>query len=89
MADAVGMARAVRMKGSVVKVVVIRGTGLIGLKLVDKLGEHGQETVPIAPNTHRMNTLTTGEGIAAVLEGGSGRGGTSPVDRGRPSSTTS
>jgi hypothetical protein len=37
------MARAVRMKGYVVTVVVIGGTGLIGSKLVAKLGEHGHE----------------------------------------------
>jgi len=50
-----------------VKVVVIGGTGLIGSKLVAKLGEHGHEAVPAAPNTG-VNTLT-GEGLAEVLEG--------------------
>jgi uncharacterized protein YbjT (DUF2867 family) len=50
-----------------VKVVVIGGTGLIGSKLVAKLGEHGHEAVPAAPNTG-VNTLT-GEGLAKVLEG--------------------
>jgi uncharacterized protein YbjT (DUF2867 family) len=49
------------------KVVVIGGTGLIGSKLVAKLGEHGHEAVPAAPNTG-VNTLT-GEGLADVLEG--------------------
>jgi uncharacterized protein YbjT (DUF2867 family) len=49
------------------KVVVIGGTGLIGSKLVAKLGEHGHEAVPAAPNTG-VNTLT-GEGLAEVLEG--------------------
>jgi NAD(P)-dependent dehydrogenase (short-subunit alcohol dehydrogenase family) len=49
-----------------VKVVVIGGTGLIGSKLVAKLGEHGHEAVPAAPNTG-VNTLT-GEGLAGVLE---------------------
>ena len=48
------------------KVVVIGGTGLIGSKLVGKLGEHGHEAVPAAPNTG-VNTLT-GEGLAEVLE---------------------
>jgi uncharacterized protein YbjT (DUF2867 family) len=49
-----------------VKVVVIGGTGLIGSKLVTKLGEHGHEAVPAAPNTC-VNTLT-GEGLAEALE---------------------
>jgi uncharacterized protein YbjT (DUF2867 family) len=49
-----------------VKVVVIGGTGLIGSKLVTKLGEHGHEAVPAAPNTG-VNTLT-GEGLAEALE---------------------
>jgi uncharacterized protein YbjT (DUF2867 family) len=50
-----------------VKVVVIGGTGLIGSKLVARLGEHGHEAVAAAPNTG-VNTLT-GEGLAEVLEG--------------------
>jgi uncharacterized protein YbjT (DUF2867 family) len=50
-----------------VKVVVIGGTGLIGSKLVARLGEHGHEAVPAAPNTG-VNTLT-GEGLADALEG--------------------
>jgi len=50
-----------------VKVVVIGGTGLIGSKLVAKLGEHGHEAVPAAPSTG-VNTLT-GEGLAEVLQG--------------------
>lgn len=49
------------------KVVVIGGTGLIGSKLVGKLGEHGHEAVAAAPNTG-VNTLT-GEGLAEVLDG--------------------
>ena len=49
------------------KVVVIGGTGLIGSKLVARLGEHGHEAVPASPNTG-VNTLT-GEGLADVLEG--------------------
>jgi uncharacterized protein YbjT (DUF2867 family) len=59
------------MKGYVVKAaskaVVIGGTGLIGSKLVARLGEHGHEAVPAAPNTG-VNTLT-GEGLAEVLDG--------------------
>jgi uncharacterized protein YbjT (DUF2867 family) len=50
-----------------VKFVVIGGTGLIGSKLVAKLGEHGHEAVPAAPSTG-VNTLT-GEGLAEVLDG--------------------
>jgi uncharacterized protein YbjT (DUF2867 family) len=49
------------------KIVVIGGTGLIGSKLVAKLGEHGHTAVPAAPNTG-VNTLT-GEGLAEVLDG--------------------
>ncbi|WP_214102590.1 SDR family oxidoreductase [Acrocarpospora catenulata] len=51
------------------KIVVVGGTGLIGSKLVAKLGEHGHEAVPAAPNTG-VNTLT-GEGLAEVLAGAS------------------
>jgi uncharacterized protein YbjT (DUF2867 family) len=50
-----------------VKVVVIGGTGLIGSKLVARLGEHGHEAVPAAPDTG-VNTLS-GEGLAEVLVG--------------------
>ena len=49
------------------KIVVIGGTGLIGSKLVARLGKHGHEAVPAAPNTG-VNTLT-GEGLAEVLDG--------------------
>ncbi|MDP4501387.1 SDR family oxidoreductase [Nonomuraea turcica] len=49
------------------KIVVIGGTGLIGSKLVTKLGEHGHEAVAASPNTG-VNTLT-GEGLAEVLAG--------------------
>jgi uncharacterized protein YbjT (DUF2867 family) len=58
------------MRGSVVQVVVIGGTGLIGSKLVAKLGEYGHEGVPAAPNTG-VNTLT-GEGLAEVLDEAAG-----------------
>lgn len=51
------------------KVVVIGGTGLIGSKIVSKLGERGYEVVPASPNSG-VNTLT-GEGLAEVLEGAS------------------
>jgi uncharacterized protein YbjT (DUF2867 family) len=51
------------------KIVVIGGTGLIGSKVVTKLGEHGYQAVPASPNSG-VNTLT-GEGLAEVLEGAS------------------
>lgn len=50
---------------SAMKIVVIGGTGLIGSKLVQRLGERGHEAVPAAPNTG-VDTLT-GEGLAEVL----------------------
>lgn len=49
------------------KIVVIGGTGLIGSKLVNKLGEHGHEAVAASPDSG-VNTLT-GEGLADVLKG--------------------
>src|SRR5213078_3254941 len=58
-----------RMKETIMKIVVIGGTGLIGSKLVNKLREDGHEAVAAAPNTG-VNTLT-GEGLAEVLKGAS------------------
>jgi uncharacterized protein YbjT (DUF2867 family) len=49
------------------KIVVIGGTGLIGSKLVKKLGERGHEAVAASPDSG-VNTLT-GQGLAEVLEG--------------------
>jgi uncharacterized protein YbjT (DUF2867 family) len=49
------------------KIVVIGGTGLIGSKLVARLGEHGHRAVAASPNTG-VDTLT-GEGLADVLAG--------------------
>jgi len=51
------------------KVVVIGGSGLIGSKVVAKLGEHGYHAVAASP-VSGVNTLT-GEGLAEVLEGAS------------------
>jgi uncharacterized protein YbjT (DUF2867 family) len=51
------------------KIVVVGGTGLIGSKLVSRLGEDGHEAVPAAPNTG-VNTLT-GEGLAEAVTGAS------------------
>src|SRR5215471_1550908 len=49
------------------KIVVIGGTGLIGSKLVKKLGEHGHEAVAAAPSSG-VNSVT-GEGLADALKG--------------------
>jgi uncharacterized protein YbjT (DUF2867 family) len=49
------------------KIVVIGGHGLIGSKLVDKLGDHGHDAVAADLGTG-VNTLT-GEGLAAALDG--------------------
>jgi uncharacterized protein YbjT (DUF2867 family) len=51
------------------KIVVIGGTGLIGSKLVAKLGERGHEVVAASPDTG-VNTLT-GEGLDDALAGAS------------------
>src|SRR5262249_44115171 len=51
------------------KIVVIGGTGLIGSKLVKKLGEHGHEAVAAAPSSG-VNSIT-GEGLADALRGAS------------------
>jgi uncharacterized protein YbjT (DUF2867 family) len=49
------------------KIVVIGGTGLIGSKVVAKLGEHGHDAVAASPNTG-VNSVT-GEGLDAALAG--------------------
>lgn len=54
-------------KGFVMKIVVIGGTGLIGSKLITKLGEHGHDAVAASPNSG-VNTIT-GEGLAEALTG--------------------
>ena len=51
------------------KIVVIGGTGLIGSKLVKKLGEQGQEVVAASPASG-VNSVT-GEGLADALKGAS------------------
>jgi D-arabinose 5-phosphate isomerase GutQ len=53
--------------GSVVKFVVIGGSGLIGKKLVNDLDRLGHEAVAASPSSG-VNTLT-GEGLAGVLKG--------------------
>jgi uncharacterized protein YbjT (DUF2867 family) len=49
------------------KIVVIGGTGLIGSKLVEKLGRLGHEAVAASPRSG-VNAVT-GEGLAAALTG--------------------
>lgn len=56
-------------KKSNMKIVVIGGTGLIGSKVVTKLGERGYQAVAASPASG-VNTLTA-EGLAEVLEGAS------------------
>lgn len=49
------------------KIVVIGGSGLIGSKVVNLLGEHGHRAVSASPRSG-VNTLT-GEGLAQALDG--------------------
>jgi len=58
-----------QVKETMMKIVVIGGSGLIGSKLVNKLREQGREAVAASPNTG-VNTLT-GEGLGEVLKGAS------------------
>jgi uncharacterized protein YbjT (DUF2867 family) len=51
------------------KIVVIGGTGLIGSRLVKKLGEQGHEAVAASPRSG-INSIT-GEGLADALKGAS------------------
>lgn len=51
------------------KIVIVGGSGLIGSKLVEKLGQHGHEVVPASPKTG-VNSIT-GEGVADALKGAS------------------
>jgi uncharacterized protein YbjT (DUF2867 family) len=56
-----------RSKGkAIMKIVVIGGTGLIGSKLIKKLGEHGHEAIAAAPSSG-VNSIT-GEGLANALK---------------------
>jgi uncharacterized protein YbjT (DUF2867 family) len=59
-----------RLKGrTIMKIVVIGGSGLIGSKLVNKLREHRHEAVAASP-TSGVNALT-GEGLTDALKGAS------------------
>jgi uncharacterized protein YbjT (DUF2867 family) len=51
------------------RIVVIGGTGLIGAKVVTRLGDQGHEAVPASPASG-VDTVT-GEGLDAVLAGAS------------------
>ena len=55
------------MKGEVMKIVVIGGTGLIGSKVVEKLKQKEHEAIAAAPNTG-VNTIT-GEGLQEAMAG--------------------
>jgi uncharacterized protein YbjT (DUF2867 family) len=57
------------MKVTIMKIVVIGGTGLIGSKVVPKLREQGHEAVAASPNSG-VNSIT-GEGLAETLKGAS------------------
>jgi uncharacterized protein YbjT (DUF2867 family) len=54
---------------TIMKTVVIGGSGLIGSKLVPKLREHGHEALAASPNSG-VNSVT-GEGLAEALNGAS------------------
>src|SRR5881392_2793564 len=55
------------MRGEVMKIVVIGGTGLIGSKVVEKLKQKGHEIIAASPNTG-VNTIT-GEGLKEAMSG--------------------
>src|SRR6478735_2898009 len=55
------------MRGEVMKIMVIGGTGLIGSKVVEKLKQKGHEAIAAAPNTG-VNTIT-GKGLNEVMVG--------------------
>ena len=55
------------MRGEVMKIVVIGGTGLVGSKVVEKLKQKGHEAIAAAPNTG-VNTIT-GEGLKEAMAG--------------------
>src|SRR5262249_32489035 len=52
---------------TIMKIVVIGGSGLIGSKLVAKLHEHGHEAIAASPDSG-VNSIT-GEGLAEALKG--------------------
>jgi uncharacterized protein YbjT (DUF2867 family) len=58
-----------KIKETIMKIVIIGGSGLIGSKLVKQLREQGHEAVAASPASG-VNTIT-GEGLAGALKGGS------------------
>jgi uncharacterized protein YbjT (DUF2867 family) len=66
-ASSLGVAVETIMRGGVMKIVVIGGTGLIGSKVVEKLKQKGHEAIAAAPNTG-VNTIT-GEGLEEAMTG--------------------
>jgi uncharacterized protein YbjT (DUF2867 family) len=58
-----------RVKETIMKIVVIGGTGRIGSKVVSKLRAQGHEAVAASPDTG-VNSLT-GEGLAEAMHGAS------------------
>jgi uncharacterized protein YbjT (DUF2867 family) len=56
-------------KETIMKIVVIGGSGLIGSKLVPKLRQHAHEAIAASPNSG-VNTVT-GDGLAEALKGAS------------------
>src|SRR5260370_8372714 len=54
---------------TIMKMVLIGGTGLIGSKIDKNLGEHGHRAVAAAPSSG-VNSIT-GEGLAGALKGAS------------------
>jgi uncharacterized protein YbjT (DUF2867 family) len=68
--DAGTVSQFIQMKGrNNMKIVVIGGSGLIGSKVVQKLGAHGHQAVAASPDSG-VNTVT-GEGLAEALKGAS------------------
>jgi uncharacterized protein YbjT (DUF2867 family) len=55
------------MRGEIMKIVVIGGTGLIGSKVVEKLKQKGHEAIAASPNTG-VNTIT-GDGLKQAMAG--------------------
>src|SRR3954467_1804375 len=58
-----------KWKETIMKIVVIGGTGLIGSRLVNQLSEQGHEATAASPNSG-VNTVP-GEGLAEALKGAS------------------
>jgi uncharacterized protein YbjT (DUF2867 family) len=59
----------IETRGTIMKVVVIGGTGLIGSKVVKMLGELGHDATAASPDTG-VNTIT-GAGLSEALKGAS------------------